>query len=97
MPLLRSSCCPSFETILPSSFDSKTIADEIVRTRPDVALVSGMLQDSSFDGYSVLRTIQPLNLATRLILLLEDCETDLVTHGSSLLSKREEGSCRPGS
>ena len=90
MPLLRSSCCPSFETILPSSFDSKTIADEIVRTRPDVALVSGMLQDSSFDGYSVLRTIQPLNLATRLILLLEDCETDLVTHGSSLLSKCEE-------
>ena len=38
----------------------------------------------------MLRTIQPLNLATRLILLLEDCETDLVTHGSSLLSKREE-------
>jgi hypothetical protein len=90
MPLLRSSRCPSFETILPRSFDSKTIADEIVRTRPDVALVSGMLQDSSFAGYSVLRTIQPLNLATRPILLLEDCETDLVTHGSSLLSKREE-------
>jgi hypothetical protein len=89
MPLLRSSRCPSFETILPISFDSKTIADEIVRTRPDVALVSGMLHDSSFAGYSVL-TIQPLNLATRLILLLEDRETDLVTHGSSLLSKREE-------
>jgi hypothetical protein len=50
-----------------------------------------LLQDSSFAGYSVLRTIQPLNLATRLILLPEDCETDLVTHGSSLLSKREEG------
>jgi DNA-binding NarL/FixJ family response regulator len=49
-----------------------------------------MLQDSPFAGYSVLPTIQPLNLATRLILLLEDCETDLVTHGSSVLSKREE-------
>src|SRR5260370_41656475 len=67
-----------FETILPSSFDSNTIATEITRTRPDVALVSGMLQDSSFAGYSVLRTIQPLYLATRPILLLEDCEHDLV-------------------
>jgi DNA-binding NarL/FixJ family response regulator len=37
-----------------------------------------VLQDSSFAGYSVLRIIQPLNLATRLILLLEDCEHDLV-------------------
>src|SRR5712671_3907973 len=75
---LRSSRSPRFETILPGCFDSKAIADEIVRTRPDVALVSGVLQDSSFAGYSVLRLIQPLNLATRLILLLEDCEHDLV-------------------
>ena len=75
---LRSNRSPRFETILPGSFDSKTIADEITRTRPDVALVSGVLQDSSFAGYSVLRLIQPLNLATRLILLLEDCEHDLV-------------------
>jgi two-component system, NarL family, nitrate/nitrite response regulator NarL len=75
---LRSSRSPRFETILPGCFDSKAIVDEIVRTRPDGALVSGVLQDSSFAGYSVLRTIQPLNLATRLILLLEDCEHDLV-------------------
>src|SRR6202795_584409 len=75
---LRSCRSARFETILPSSFDSKTIADEISRTRPDVALVSGVLQDSSFAGYSVLRAIQPLNLATRPILLLEDCEHDLV-------------------
>jgi DNA-binding NarL/FixJ family response regulator len=75
---LRSGRSPRFETILPSSFDSKTIADEITKTRPDVALISGVLQDSSFAGYSVLRTIQPLNLATRPILLLEDCEHDLV-------------------
>jgi len=75
---LRGTRSPRFEIILPSSFDSKTIADEITKTRPDVALVSGVLQDSSFAGYSVLRTIQPLNLATRLILLLEDCEHDLV-------------------
>src|SRR5712671_3634339 len=66
---LRSCRNPRFETILPSSFDSNTIATEITRTRPDVALVSGMLQDSSFAGYSVLRTIQPLYLATRPILL----------------------------
>ena len=75
---LRSSRSPRFETILPSSFNSKTIADEIIGTKPDVALISGVLQDSSFAGYSVLRTIQPLNLATRPILLLEDCEHDLV-------------------
>ncbi len=75
---LKSSRSPRFETILPSGFASKTIADEIIRTRPDVALVSGVLQDSSFAGYSVLRTIQPLNLATRPVLLLEDCEYDLV-------------------
>src|SRR4029077_10255129 len=75
---LRSSRSPRFETILPVCFTSKTIAEEIVRTQPDVALISGVLQDSSFGGYSVLRTIQPLNLPTRLILLLEDCEHDLV-------------------
>ena len=75
---LKSSRSPRFETILPSSFASKAIADEIIKTRPDVALVSGVLQDSSFAGYSVLRAIQPLNLATRPILLLEDCEHDLV-------------------
>ena len=75
---LRTSRSPRFETILPVCFTSKTIADEIIRTQPDVALVSSVLQDSSFAGYSVLRTIQPLNLPTRFILLLEDCEHDLV-------------------
>jgi len=75
---LRSSRSPRFETILPSSFNSKIIADEIIASRPDVALISGVLQDSSFAGYSVLRVIQPLNLPTRPILLLEDCEHDLV-------------------
>src|SRR5258706_11862447 len=75
---LRSSRSPRFETILPGSFDSKTIAGEISKNRPDVALISGVLQDSSFAGYSVLLAIQPLNLATRPILLLEDCEHDLV-------------------
>jgi len=75
---LRSSRSPRFETILPPSFTSKIMADEIVRTQPDVALVSSVLQDSSFAGYSLLRTIQSLNLPTRPILLLEDCEHDLV-------------------
>jgi DNA-binding NarL/FixJ family response regulator len=75
---LRSGRSPRFETILPNGFASQTIADEIIRTRPDVALISGVLQDSSFAGYSVLRTIQPLNLPTRPILLMEDCEHDLV-------------------
>ncbi len=75
---LRSCRSPRFETILPVSFTSTSIADEIIRTRPDVALVSGVLQDSSFAGYAVLRTIQSLNLPTRPILLLENCEHDLV-------------------
>jgi DNA-binding NarL/FixJ family response regulator len=75
---LRTSRSPRFETVLPVCFTSKTIADEIIRTQSDVALVSSVLQDSSFAGYSVLRTIQPLNLPTRLILLLEDCQRDLV-------------------
>ena len=75
---LRSCRSPRFETILPVSFASTAIADEIIRTRPDVALVSGVLQDSSFAGYAVLRTIQSLKLPTRPILLLENCEHDLV-------------------
>src|SRR5256886_2672333 len=75
---LKSSRNPRFETILPSGFTSKAIAEEITTTRPDIALVSSVLQDSSFAGYSVLRAVQPLNLATRLILLLEDCDHDLV-------------------
>lgn len=75
---LRTSRNPRFETILPLCFTSRTIADEIMRTQPEVALVSSVLQDSSFAGYSVLRTIQPLNLPTRVILLLEECEHNLV-------------------
>ena len=75
---LKSSRSLRFETILPDCFTSKTIADEIIRTQPDVALVSSVLRDSCFAGYSVLRAIQPLNLPSRLILLLEDCEHDLV-------------------
>ena len=75
---LRSSRSPRFETILPVSFTSKAIADEIVKAQPDVAVVSSILQDSSFAGYSLLRTMQSLNLPTRPILLLEDCEHDLV-------------------
>jgi DNA-binding NarL/FixJ family response regulator len=75
---LKTSRSPRFETLLPVCFTSKAIADEIIGTQPDVALVSSLLQDSSFAGYSVLCTIQPLNLATRSILLLEDCEHDPV-------------------
>jgi DNA-binding NarL/FixJ family response regulator len=75
---LKSSRSPRFETILPVCFTSKAITDEIIKTQPDVALISSVLQDSFFAGYSVLRTVQPLSLPTRLILLLEDCEHDLV-------------------
>src|SRR5260370_17329830 len=59
---LRSSRSPRFETILPSSFASKAIADEIIKTRPDVALVSAVLQNTPFPGSPFLPSSQPLTL-----------------------------------
>jgi len=52
--------------------------DEINKARPDVTLISNSLQDGSFAGYSVLRAVQSTSLATRPVMLLEDCEQDLV-------------------
>jgi DNA-binding NarL/FixJ family response regulator len=75
---LGRSCSPRLEVILPGSFTSMAIMDEINKARPDVTLISNSLQDGSFAGYSVLRAVQSANLATRPVLLLEDCEHDLV-------------------
>ncbi len=75
---LRVSRNPRFEALLPVCFTSQAIADEIIRTRPDIAIVSAVLRDNSFAGYSVLRTMQALNLRTRPIMLLEECEHVLV-------------------
>jgi DNA-binding NarL/FixJ family response regulator len=69
---------PRFEIILPSYFTSTAIIDEIVKTKPDVALVSNCLQDGTFAGYTVLRSLQTMNLSSRLILLLEECARTLV-------------------
>ena len=75
---LRRSSSPPFEVILPGCFTSMAIMEEINQARPDVSLISNSLQDGSFAGYSVLRAVQSANLATRPVLLLEDCEHDLV-------------------
>src|SRR2546423_8766048 len=64
---------PRFELALPAAFNCNAIVDEIVNTKPDVVLVSNCLQDGIFAGYTVLRSVQALNVSTRIILLLEDC------------------------
>jgi DNA-binding NarL/FixJ family response regulator len=75
---LRRSSSPPFEVILPGCFTSMAIMEEINQARPDVSLISNSLQDGSFAGYSVLRAVQSANLATRPVLMLEECEHDLV-------------------
>jgi DNA-binding NarL/FixJ family response regulator len=98
---LRRSRSPHFEVFLPPSFNSKAVVDEVVKILPDVALISNSLQDGSCAGYSALRALQSANVATRPVLLLEECEHDLVidafragargvfsrTESSELLSK----------
>jgi len=69
---------PRFEVILPPYFTSTAIIDEIIKTKPDVALVSNCLQDGTFAGYTVLRNLQIMNLSSRLILLLEESAQMLV-------------------
>src|SRR5438067_2324739 len=76
--VLRRNRNPHFEVALPSGFSSTETADEIARNRPQVALVSGALEDGPFAGYSVLRKLQPQRLPTRIVLLLEECDRDLV-------------------
>jgi len=75
---LKRSRSPRLEVLLPASFTSVAIVDEINKARPDVTLISNSLQDGSFAGYSVLRAVQSTSLATRPVMLLEDCEQDLV-------------------
>jgi len=76
---LRRSRNPRLEVFLPTAFSSTETTKEIAERRPDVALVSAALSDGPFAGYSVLRSLQQTRLSTRAVLLLEDCERDLVT------------------
>jgi DNA-binding NarL/FixJ family response regulator len=75
---LKRNRSPRLDVLLPAEFTSLEVTKEIVRARPDVALVSTSLIDGPFAGYSVLRDLQPHTLSTRVVLLLEDCERDLV-------------------
>lgn len=69
---------PRFEVLLPADFTSRDVVREIASSAPDVALVSTSLVDGPFAGYSVLRELQQQHMATRTVLLLDDCERDLV-------------------
>jgi DNA-binding NarL/FixJ family response regulator len=75
---LKRNRTPRFEVLLPSEFTSAETTNEAVRSSPDVALVSTSLSDGPFAGYSVLRNLRPAGVSTRVVLLLEDCERDLV-------------------
>jgi DNA-binding NarL/FixJ family response regulator len=75
---LRRSRNPRIEVLLPTDFTSSEATHEALRSRPDVALVSASLADGPFAGYSVLRALRPESMPTRLVLLLEECERDLV-------------------
>lgn len=75
---LKRNRTPRFEVLLPSEFTSVETTSEAVRSSPDVALVSASLSDGPFAGYSVLRNLRSAGVPTRVVLLLEDCERDLV-------------------
>lgn len=75
---LKRNRSPRFEAVVPADFTSLDVIKEIASSAPDVALVSTSLLDGPFAGYSVLRDIQHRQLATRMVLLLDDCERDLV-------------------
>lgn len=75
---LKRNRSPRFEVVLPSDFTSSDVIREITSSAPDVALVSTSLLDGPFAGYAVLRDIQPRQLPTRMVLLLDERERDLV-------------------
>ena len=69
---------PHIDVLLPAAFTSEGATRDIMQTRPDVALVSASLSDGPFAGYSVLRSLQQSAVRTRVILLLEDGERELI-------------------
>jgi len=75
---LKRSRNPRIEVLLPSEFTSTETSKEVTLRRPDVALISTSLVDGPFAGYSVLRALRPDSVPTRVVLLLEECERDLV-------------------
>lgn len=69
---------PRLEVVLPKAFTSAEATKGIVDANPDVALVSASLADGPFAGYSVLRSLPQRSSSTRIVLMLEGCERDLV-------------------
>lgn len=75
---LRRSRNANFEVILPGGFTSAEAVQEIVHNCPDVVVVSIALQDGPFAGFSVLRKLQATHIPSRSVLILEECERELV-------------------
>jgi two-component system, NarL family, nitrate/nitrite response regulator NarL len=75
---LRRSRNPRFEIILPEGFSAQDTVDAITRTAPDVAIISSALRDGPRAGFSVLRALQVEDVQTRTVMLLDECERDLV-------------------
>lgn len=75
---LRRSRNPRFDIVVPSGFSSTEITQHIIRSTPQVAVISSALRDGSMAGYGVLKAIQQANVPTRSVLVLEERERDLV-------------------
>src|SRR2546423_7418010 len=75
---LRRSRNPRFEIVLPAGFTSSQTVEQIRRLTPAVAVISSALPDGPFAGFSVVSAIQAERLPTRVVLLLDECERDLV-------------------
>lgn len=76
--VLKRNRSPRLDVVLPNAFTSAEATKGIAETNPDVALVSASLADGPFAGYSVLRNLPQGSSPTRVVLMLEDCERDLV-------------------
>lgn len=75
---LRRSRNPRFDILVPQGFSSREIIDETVRTTPQIAVISSALRDGPLAGFGVLKALQSAKLNTRSVMVLEECERDLV-------------------
>jgi len=51
---------------------------ELEKSQPDIALISAHLEDGRLRGYHVLQSVQLLSPKTTAIMLIPDCERELV-------------------
>jgi DNA-binding NarL/FixJ family response regulator len=60
-----------------SNSSTETIR-ELAKSQPDIALINAHLEDGRLSGYHVLQHLQPLSPKTIAIMLIPDCERELV-------------------